>query len=106
MIGSHFEPLLAVFLPARSVTVMLMSEGMSADHQDGKIARQVWSVSAATGHLTVEGQLLRSRSVCIIHTVKSSREIIHRLTAEGWVLARTKGSHHQYKQARSGHGAT
>jgi predicted RNA binding protein YcfA (HicA-like mRNA interferase family) len=27
----------------------------------------------------------------------SSREIIQRLHADGWRLARTKGSHHQFK---------
>lgn len=27
----------------------------------------------------------------------SSREVIQILTADGWTLARTKGSHHQYK---------
>jgi predicted RNA binding protein YcfA (HicA-like mRNA interferase family) len=27
----------------------------------------------------------------------NSREVIRRLVADGWVLARTKGSHHQYR---------
>jgi len=27
----------------------------------------------------------------------NSRDVIRRLVAEGWVLARTKGSHHQYR---------
>lgn len=27
----------------------------------------------------------------------TSRDVIRRLIAEGWVLARTKGSHHQYR---------
>jgi predicted RNA binding protein YcfA (HicA-like mRNA interferase family) len=27
----------------------------------------------------------------------NSREVVRRLLAEGWVLARTKGSHHQYR---------
>jgi predicted RNA binding protein YcfA (HicA-like mRNA interferase family) len=33
----------------------------------------------------------------MIHTVQGSHEIIRRLEAEGWLLARSKGSHHQYK---------
>jgi len=28
-----------------------------------------------------------------------SREIIRRLRADGWVLARTKGSHHQFRHS-------
>jgi predicted RNA binding protein YcfA (HicA-like mRNA interferase family) len=28
-----------------------------------------------------------------------SREIIRRLRAEGWVLVRTKGSHHQFRHS-------
>ena len=28
----------------------------------------------------------------------NSREIIARLRADGWVLVRTKGSHHQFKR--------
>lgn len=33
----------------------------------------------------------------------NSREIIRRLRADGWVLARTEGSHHQYRHpARPG----
>jgi predicted RNA binding protein YcfA (HicA-like mRNA interferase family) len=28
-----------------------------------------------------------------------SREIIRRLKADGWVLVRTKGSHHQFRHA-------
>lgn len=27
----------------------------------------------------------------------NSRDVIRRLKAEGWTLARTKGSHHQYR---------
>jgi predicted RNA binding protein YcfA (HicA-like mRNA interferase family) len=27
----------------------------------------------------------------------NSREVVRRLLAQGWVLARTKGSHHQYR---------
>ena len=27
----------------------------------------------------------------------NSRDVIRRLESEGWVLARTKGSHHQYR---------
>jgi predicted RNA binding protein YcfA (HicA-like mRNA interferase family) len=27
----------------------------------------------------------------------NSREVVRRLWAQGWVLARTKGSHHQYR---------
>lgn len=27
----------------------------------------------------------------------NSRDVIRRLVAEGWTLARTKGSHHQYR---------
>lgn len=30
-------------------------------------------------------------------TLPTSREIIARLEAEGWLLVRTKGSHHQFK---------
>jgi predicted RNA binding protein YcfA (HicA-like mRNA interferase family) len=29
--------------------------------------------------------------------VASSRDIVRRLVADGWVLVRTKGDHHQYK---------
>lgn len=33
----------------------------------------------------------------------NSRDVIRQLAAEGWVLARTKGSHHQYRHPhRSG----
>jgi len=28
-----------------------------------------------------------------------SREVIRRLKADGWVLVRTKGSHHQFRHA-------
>ena len=34
--------------------------------------------------------------VCILH-IMDSREVIRRLRVDGWVLARTKGSHHQFK---------
>ncbi|QYK48551.1 MAG: type II toxin-antitoxin system HicA family toxin [Phycisphaeraceae bacterium] len=45
-----------------------------------------------------------SRGRCVLHTVcysagVNSREVIRRLVADGWVLARTKGSHHQYRHA-------
>jgi predicted RNA binding protein YcfA (HicA-like mRNA interferase family) len=29
--------------------------------------------------------------------VQNSRQIIRRLVAEGWILVRVKGDHHQYK---------
>ncbi|MBX3205129.1 MAG: type II toxin-antitoxin system HicA family toxin [Labilithrix sp.] len=31
----------------------------------------------------------------------SSTEVIRRLTAAGWTLARTRGSHHHYKHSAS-----
>jgi predicted RNA binding protein YcfA (HicA-like mRNA interferase family) len=37
---------------------------------------------------------LRQR-VCIIHM--DSREVIRRLTEDGWRRVRTKGSHHQFR---------
>lgn len=33
----------------------------------------------------------------------TSREIIARLEAEGWLLVRTKGSHHQFKHPHRQH---
>jgi predicted RNA binding protein YcfA (HicA-like mRNA interferase family) len=40
-------------------------------------------------------------SVCIIRTgMMNSREIIRRLIEDGWILARTKGDHHQYKHPK------
>ncbi|MBN8460235.1 MAG: type II toxin-antitoxin system HicA family toxin [Verrucomicrobia bacterium] len=32
----------------------------------------------------------------------TSREIIDRLKAEGWILANVRGSHHQYKHPAGG----
>jgi predicted RNA binding protein YcfA (HicA-like mRNA interferase family) len=31
------------------------------------------------------------------HWAMRSRDVIRRLESEGWVLVRTKGSHHQYR---------
>lgn len=33
----------------------------------------------------------------MLHYAVDSREVIRRLLADGWVLARTKGSHCQYR---------
>ena len=34
-----------------------------------------------------------------IATTMNSKQVIKRLEAEGWFLARVKGSHHQFKHA-------
>lgn len=33
----------------------------------------------------------------LVPTLPTSREIIARLEADGWLLVRTRGSHHQFK---------
>ena len=36
----------------------------------------------------------------VYNTHVNSREIIKRLKADGWVLVRTKGSHHQFRHPK------
>jgi predicted RNA binding protein YcfA (HicA-like mRNA interferase family) len=43
--------------------------------------------------------LMGSNLVVIIPTMKSS-EVIKRLEADGWYLARVKGSHHHFKHPK------
>jgi len=38
--------------------------------------------------------------------LRDSRDIIRRLEAEGWVLVRTRGSHRQYRDPKTGARAT
>ena len=49
------------------------------------------------GH--VEAWPLTARSSVCIFLYDSSAEIIRRITAAGWQLVATKGSHHQFKHA-------
>jgi len=40
--------------------------------------------------------LIFKRSTCILYPM-NSKEVIQLLEAQGWYLARVKGSHHQFK---------
>jgi predicted RNA binding protein YcfA (HicA-like mRNA interferase family) len=44
----------------------------------------------------IAARIRRTYNVVIITTI-NSRELIKQLEADGWILARVKGSHHQFK---------
>lgn len=47
--------------------------------------------------------MIRLLYVCTIHTM-NSKDLISKLTRDGWFLDRVKGSHHIYKHpAKAGH---
>jgi predicted RNA binding protein YcfA (HicA-like mRNA interferase family) len=45
----------------------------------------------------VLGACPSTQSVCIIHIIMDSREMIRRLRRDGWQVVRVKGDHHQFK---------
>src|SRR6478735_3749364 len=62
MIGSHFDPELAVFRPARSVTVILMSLAMLTPQMFGKGARRGIPIAAGARVTTVVHSRLTLRA--------------------------------------------
>ncbi len=45
----------------------------------------------------LSGYSVDYKSLVVIITTMNSKQIIKRLEADGWVLARVKGSHHQFR---------
>jgi predicted RNA binding protein YcfA (HicA-like mRNA interferase family) len=61
--------------------------GKNADRPTGRLGIPNWRVES--------GHSKRRCMMCIIHTMQS-RELIKLLSADGWQLQRTRGSHHQF----------